>query len=196
MMLQLGEGIPYPCQIQHESLDRPFSRHQGCPIEHLGLQARTVDLDFSSLGIDQPRQLRTVGQPLSHLFPERTNPIRLRTQFDYEVGTCRPVPAEYRWIEALDTLPENPGSIGRPSCTVGQCPSGRGVKSDPSFVAFSPVAKLTADLVVPCPSQSVSFAALCIKIERNRAYKLSFSLSITQRMKTAWKGFRDYSGKS
>lgn len=155
MKLQLGEGIPYSCQIQHESLDRPFSRHQGCPIKYLGLQARTVDLNFLSLGIDQPRQLRTVGQPLSHLFPERTNPVRLRTQFDYEVGTCRPVPAEYRWIEALNVLPQNPGSIGRPSCTVGQCPSGRGVKSDPSFVAFGPVAKLTADLVVPRPSQSV-----------------------------------------
>ena len=152
----LAEWIPHPRKIQHESLDLPFSRYRGNSIARLRVEAGTVDLNLSSFGIDQPSQLSPVGQPLSHLFPKCANPVQLRTQFDHEVGTDRPVPAENGRIEGLDALLENPGGIRRSPSAVGQHPSGRGVKSDPSLVAFSPVAELTANLIVPSPSQRKS----------------------------------------
>ena len=98
--------------MQLESFDRPLSADGSCSGERLWLEAGTVDLNGSDFGIYQPSELRTVGQPLAHLFPKHTDPVRLGSQLNNEIWADWPVSAESGRIEIFDAGLKNPGSVG------------------------------------------------------------------------------------
>ena len=151
MRLQI-EWIPNALKKQHKPCDRAFPCNRQDARADFRLLAGTIDFDGFRFRIDQPSQLRAIGNVFAHLAAQGGQAIRFRTQLNYKIGTEVEETAATGGVQLLDAADQCPGGIRRTARAVGQDETGRGVTTHSTPVLASPVVKLTAQLEVPVAS--------------------------------------------
>ena len=151
MRLQI-EWIPNALKKQHKPFDGTFPFNRQDARADLRLLAGTIDFDGFRFGIDQPSQLRAIGNIFAHLAAQGGQAIRFRTQLNYKIGTEVKKTAAIGGVHLSDAADQCPGSVRRTARAIGQDETGRGVTTHSTPVLASPIVKLTAQLEVPVAS--------------------------------------------
>jgi hypothetical protein len=136
---------------------------------HFRPVSRSVDGDDLSFRIDEPCHLSAVRDPLLHLGLKLGEVVRLRTEFNEEVGANRRKTVLVCFTESIPTDGLNPCGVGAAHRAVGQRKAGAGVEDVAASVILRPDIERTDNGRVPSPG-----AVSCGRHDKNLPIHLAF----------------------
>src|SRR5580658_3822233 len=81
----LPQGIPGSSEVQRKSCDRTFAFYRFEAGPHFRIAFGAVNLDAPVVRIDEPSELRAVGDPFAHLLAHHGKPVGVRFELDHKV---------------------------------------------------------------------------------------------------------------